>query len=232
MQTVSLEEGFRAKLRAHALAPLWELVRAAIPVGRAAARTSAHCWRYAQLRPLLLEAADNVPVEKAERRVLVLSDPGRGPDALQATGTIYAGIQILLPGEHAPTHRHTPSAARIVIEGRGGFTIVRGRRFAMERGDVVLTPSGEWHDHGHDGSEPVTWLDVLDLPVFSVAEASCAENGAPERNPDDRLSTLGCALPAVGLAPSPARMRRTDYPQLRFAWRTTRTALWDLLRTS
>src|SRR5262245_21985177 len=116
MEQIPLDEAFRANIRAHALAPLWELLRAAIPVGRPAARTSAHCWRYAAIRPLLLEAASKVPVEKAERRVLVLSDPGRGSDALQATGTLYAGIQILLPGEQAPTHRHTPSAARILIE--------------------------------------------------------------------------------------------------------------------
>src|SRR5690242_13836720 len=154
---VRLDDSFRAALRAHALSPLWEQLGAAIPNGRPAARTIPHCWRYAELRPLLLEAGRTVPVQTAERRVLVLGDPGRGETVLQATGTVYAGIQLLLPGERAPTHRHTPSAARVVIEGRGGTTTVGGRRCPMERGDLILTPSGEWHDHEHAGDTPVTW---------------------------------------------------------------------------
>jgi gentisate 1,2-dioxygenase len=225
-----LDDTLRSALGAQALAPLWELLRGAIPLGRPAARTTAHCWSYGELKPLLLEAARRVPLATAERRVLVLTDPGRGPAALQATGTIYAGIQILLPGECAPTHRHTPSAARIVIEGRGGFTTVRGRRCEMARGDVVLTPSGEWHDHGHDGSEPVTWLDVLDLPVFTAAEAACAENGDPEINREDPLVALSVKLRTAGLAPASGYVRRTAYPQLRFPWQATRTALLELLR--
>src|SRR5262245_61014445 len=126
--TVPLDEAFRTSLSAQSLAPLWELLSAAIPIGRPAARTVAHRWRYADVRPLLLSVARAVPVEKGEPRVLVLCDKGRSAEALQITGSLYAGIQLLLPGEQAPTHRHTPSAARVVIEGSGGYTVVNGRR--------------------------------------------------------------------------------------------------------
>ena len=36
----------------------------------------------------------------------------------------------------------------------------------MTRGDVILTPTWNWHDHGKDGSGPMIWLDGLDLPSF------------------------------------------------------------------
>src|SRR2546429_96397 len=84
------------------------------------------------LLPLLLRAGELTPVEKAERRVLILSDPGRGPGAMRVSGPIFCGMQLLLPGEKAPAHRHTPSAARVVIEGEGAYTIVNGEKCMME----------------------------------------------------------------------------------------------------
>jgi len=66
-----------------------------------------------------MRAGELTPVEKAERRVLFLIDPGRGPGSMQVTSTLYVGFQLLMPGEVAPAHKHTPSAARIVVEGDG-----------------------------------------------------------------------------------------------------------------
>ena len=39
-------------------------------------------WRYPQVRELLMQAANLTPIEKAERRVLVLCNPGLGIDNL------------------------------------------------------------------------------------------------------------------------------------------------------
>ena len=71
-----------------------------------------------------------------------------------------------MPNETARAHRHTAFAMRFIIEGQGGFTAVHGRRIQMQRGDVILTPTWNWHDHGKDGSGPMIWLDGLDLPNF------------------------------------------------------------------
>lgn len=71
-----------------------------------------------------------------------------------------------MPNETAPAHRHTAFACRFIIEGQGGFTAVHGKRIRMQRGDVILTPTWNWHDHGKDGSGPMIWLDGLDLPNF------------------------------------------------------------------
>ena len=92
--------------------------RAAAAAGAAHGYAAAH-WRWTAIRPLLLRAGELTPMEKAERRVLVLANPGRGLDNLQASATIYLGMQLVLPGETAPNHRHTPNAARIVVEGEG-----------------------------------------------------------------------------------------------------------------
>jgi gentisate 1,2-dioxygenase len=72
----------------------------------------------------------------------------------------------VLPGETAPAHRHRAFALRFIIEGSAGFTAVEGEKIEMHRGDVILTPSWQWHDHGNEGTGPVIWLDGLDLPLW------------------------------------------------------------------
>ena len=75
------------------------------------------------------------------------------------------GLQLILPGEVAPAHRHTQSALRFVVEGRGAYTAVNGERTTMQPGDFIITPSWTWHDHGSDADGPVVWLDGLDIPL-------------------------------------------------------------------
>ncbi len=220
-----LPSDYRAALGALHLAPLWPAMRVLLPHHRPQSPTVPHRWAYRALRPLLLEAGRLTPVEKAERRVLVLCDPGR-EGALQATATIYAGLQLLLPGERAANHRHTPSAARVVVEGRGGYTTVEGEKLPMAEGDLILTPGGEWHEHGHEGEEPVVWLDALDLPLFVALDASYAEPGALQR-PLNRVDASESDYLAAGLVPhrSPAQPQRGRYPQRRFPWARTEAAL-------
>ena len=89
---------------------------------------------------------------------------------------MYAGMQLILPGETAPAHRHTPSALRFILEGEGAFTAVAGERTTMRRGDFVITPSWAWHDHGAEGDTPCAWLDGLDLPLVQFFEAGFNEH--------------------------------------------------------
>ena len=151
------------------LAPLWTVLHALLPQERVT-RAVPHRWRWAEVRGPLLAAARLVPMEQAERRVLVLRNPGLG-GAYAATATLFAGLQIILPGETAPSHHHTPAALRLIVEGRGAFTTVDGVKCAMEPGDLIVTPPMRWHDHGHEGTEPVIWLDGLDIPLVRSFEA-------------------------------------------------------------
>ncbi|WP_343116056.1 cupin domain-containing protein [Ostreiculturibacter nitratireducens] len=221
---------YREAMTAAGVAPLWPMMRNVLPHGAPKPVTKPGFWSYAAVRPLLVRAGELTPVEKAERRVLVLSDPGRGAGAMLATPSIYIGLQLLLPGETAPAHRHTPSAARIIVEGKGGFTVVDGEKLPMEVGDLVLTPGGEWHDHGHEGTEPVVWLDALDLPLFVYLEGSYAEE-APLQAQRNRPDASQVEYLASGLAPARGRgaqVRR--YPMMRYPWVRTEAALREMAK--
>lgn len=225
-----LPEDYRRDMAAAGVAPLWPMMRNVLPHGAPQPITRPGYWRYEAIRPLLHRAGELTPVEKAERRVLVLSDPGRGVGAMQATASIYLGLQYLLPGETAPAHVHTPSAVRIIVEGDGGYTVVDGEKLPMKEGDLVLTPGGEWHDHGHEGTEPVIWLDALDLPLFVYLEGSYAKEGplqAQRNRPDASQVEYG----APGLAPS-RRLGQSPrrYPMMRYPWTRTEAALRELER--
>jgi gentisate 1,2-dioxygenase len=208
--------------------PLWPSLRALLPHGKPARNTQPTHWRYRDIRPQLLRAGTLTPIEKAERRVLVLANPGHGLDAMRATATIYIGMQLILPGETAPNHRHTPSAVRFVVEGKGGFTVVNGEKLLMQKGDLILTPPGLWHEHGHEGEGPVIWLDALDLPLVYGMEASFSLEGPSQQidQPEGAGKTrygLGGLLPYATLD-----AQRSPYPMLRFAWHDVKQALGGL----
>lgn len=220
-----LPEDYRDDMTAAGVAPLWPMMRNVLPHGAPQPATRPGHWTYGAVRPLLMRAGELTPVEKAERRVLVLSDPGRGAGAMQATASIYLGMQLLLPGETAPAHVHTPSAVRIIVEGTGGYTVVDGEKLPMLEGDLVLTPGGEWHDHGHEGDGPVVWLDALDLPLFVYLEGSYATEG-PLQAQRNRPDASQVEYLSSGLAPTrrPGETPRR-YPMMRYPWERTKAAL-------
>ena len=221
-----LPQEYRDAMTDIAVVPLWPQMRKVLPHNAPLPVTKPHCWSYQEIRPLLLRAGELTPVEKAERRVLFLVDPGRGPGAMQVSPTIYIGLQLLLPGETAPAHVHTPSAARIVVEGEGGYTVVDGDKLPMKAGDLILTPGGCWHDHGHEGKDPVIWLDALDLPLFYYLEGSYAIEG-PLQAPRNRPDPSEVEYRASGLVPSRRRDKPAPsaYPMMRFPWERTEAAL-------
>src|SRR6266852_8411287 len=105
-------------------APLWEVLAKLVTPEPVSACVPA-MWRYDEIRPLLMDAGRLITAKEAERRVLVLENPGlRG--ASQITGSLYAGLQLVMPGEITPSHRHSAAALRFVIEGEGAYTAVNG----------------------------------------------------------------------------------------------------------
>src|SRR5271166_4717192 len=105
--------------------------------------------------------------------------PGIAPD--QPRTARGANIQIVMPGEIARAHRHSAAALRLIIEGRGGYTVVNGERVPMYPGDLVLTPNWSWHDHANDTDMPMIWLDGLDTPLVRMLEAGFYEEYHEER---------------------------------------------------
>ena len=161
------------------LTPLWEILHALVPP-QPTSKAQAALWRYDELRPYLLRSGDLISAEEAVRRVLILENPGlKGQSRI--TPSLYAGLQLILPGEVAPSHRHTQTALRFVVEGEGAYTAVEGERATMYEGDFIITPNWGWHDHGCDADQPVVWLDGLDIPMLQFFEAGFAENGDEAR---------------------------------------------------
>src|SRR5258706_9249822 len=218
-----LPRDYREALTKQNLVPLWPNLRSVLPPRKPQPKTKPACWSYQALRPLLLKAGELTPVEKAERRVLVLANPGHGLENMQASAAMYLGMQLLLPGEWAPAHRHTPNAVRVIVEGEAAYTTVNGEKCVMSRGDLILTPSGQWHEHGHDGDQPVVWLDILDLPLVYYMEASYHIDGPRQTvRPDrgDLIYAKGGIVPSVDF-----ERAEKPYPMLRYPWGEARSAL-------
>ena len=138
-----------------------------------------YLWRWRDLRPQAMRAAQLVGTQQAERRVLRLTNPEL--PGVSASNTLVANIQIVMPGEIARAHRHSGAALRLIIEGGGGYTVVNGERVPMYPGDLVLTPNWTWHDHANDTDAPMIWLDGLDTPLVRMLEAGFYEEYHQER---------------------------------------------------
>jgi gentisate 1,2-dioxygenase len=162
--------------------PLWTMMdRMVTPFPHP--RAVPHLWSYEKMRPLLFRAGELVTAAEAERRVFQLINPAMA--APHTTDTIYAGLQLIKPGEVARAHRHIAFALRFIIEGDAAFTAVGGEKVTMDRGDLILTPSWNFHDHGHEGSTPMIWLDGLDLPFYHNVPVNFAQPYVTEQYPSE-----------------------------------------------
>jgi gentisate 1,2-dioxygenase len=168
-------EAFYSHIADFNLAPLWERLHSLVTAQPVTPCLPA-IWHYRDVRPCLMQSGGLITAQEATRRVLILENPGlKGQTSI--THSLFAGLQLILPGEVAPAHRHTQSALRFIIEGDGAYTAVDGERTAMHPGDFVITPSWTWHDHGNDTQAPMVWLDGLDVPLVRLLDASFAEPG-------------------------------------------------------
>jgi len=187
-------------------------------------------WRYADMRPQLLRAAELITTQQAERRVLMLENPGL-PATGYITSSLYSGLQIILPGEVARAHRHASNAMRFIIEGSGAYSTVEGERVPMHPGDFVLTPYWTWHDHGHTGSEPVIWLDALDNPFAQMFGTMFRENYPYEAQAVSLPAGDTAARYGAGLLPVEHRFAKLASPLLAYPYGRTRETLDQLAKS-
>jgi gentisate 1,2-dioxygenase len=183
----------------HNLAPLWEVLHNLIP-NEPVTPCKPALWKYRDARPYLMEAGKLITAKEAIRRVLILENPGlRGESCI--TQSLYAGLQLILPGEIAPSHRHSQSALRLIVEGSGAYTAVDGERTTMRPGDFIITPSWTWHDHGHPGAEPVVWMDGLDIRIVQTFAAQFHEVYPEEEQPVTHSEGASVARYGSNMAP-------------------------------
>jgi gentisate 1,2-dioxygenase len=211
-------EAYYARIGASNLTPLWEVLRGLIVKEPRSPALPVH-WRYDEIRPFIMDAGKLITAKEAERRVLVLENPGLKGKS-QITSSLYAGLQLILPGEVAPAHRHSQSALRFIVEGKGAFTAVDGEKTIMEPGDFVITPSWTWHDHGNESREPMVWMDGLDIPIVAAFDAQFAEPYPQESHPatrpvGDSLARYGSGMLPVGYERKVPTSPVFNYPYVR-----------------
>jgi gentisate 1,2-dioxygenase len=226
----SIESDFHQRMHAAHVHGLWEL--ASQMTGRPEPRAIPYLWPAALLEALVRESGEVVPVGE-ERRALQLFNPGLD-GRWATTNSMIAAVQLLLPGETARAHRHTPVAIRFIMQGDGAYTAVDGERVYMAPGDLVLTPSWAWHDHGNETGGPVVWMDGLDVPLVQFLDAMFfSMYGDAREFPQTRSPNASARLHGhAGLAPTWVKERPQSSPLLLYAWDTTWAALGALRDTA
>ena len=223
-------ETYYSNLENYSVGPLWQVpwVQNRSMVQEPKSRAAPHVWSWKDLRPQALKAAELVGTEQAERRALMLLNPGLS-GRVATTNSLFAAFQIVLPGEVAAAHRHTPSALRFMIESSGGYTTVEGERLRMFPGDLVLTPNWTWHDHGNDTDQPMIWMDGLDLPLVHLLESAFYDSFSEDVQPITRASNSSLAKYGQGgLRPSWEQPTASHSPLMHYPWDQTWEALKNL----
>lgn len=214
---------FHETMAASNLQPLWDRYDDLLPE-EPTAPDRPMIWRWQDLLPFIDRAARDVSMDQAERRVLMLVNPDFDGKVVTTTN-LFAGMQILEPGEKARPHRHTPSAMRFIVDGSGGATIVNGKRCEMQPGDLILTPNWAWHEHLNDSDRRIVWLDALDVPLAHNLGTVFSQRGKPNEFVDDLSAVSDGAFAAGGLVPESDAERTPYSPMFRYPWEATLGAL-------
>jgi len=195
-------QAYYDRISKYDMAPLWEKLRELV-ASEPRTQCAPAIWRFRDVKAMVMESAELISAKEAERRVLVLENPAlRGQSRI--TQTLYAGLQLIMPGEIAPAHRHTASAIRFIVDGAGAYTSIEGERTYMSPGDFVLTANWAAHDHGNTTDKPMIWLDVLDLPTVNFFESMFAEHLDDESQAVRRQDGDSVAFFASGVLPDGA----------------------------
>ena len=229
-QTTAQREAYYERIDPHHMAPLWTRLKSLVPEAPAPVGVPHH-WCYADVRPYVLESAEHISAKEAERRVLILENPGLKGSS-QITNSLYAGLQLIMPGEVAPAHRHTQSALRFIVEGSGAYTAVDGEKTTMQPGDFVITPSWTFHHHGNESNAAMVWLDGLDIPLVALFNSTFREDHPADEAPLTRPEGDALARYGSGLLPVGHRGTSLNSPVFNYPYERTREALHALTRAN
>lgn len=228
-------EAFYQELAGHNAGAFWKRANAIEP-WEPETRYRPTLWRYAEMRDMCLRALDLVKPEEAGRRVVtLLNDSEAGRENVAVCGWLFSGMQAMRPGEITPAHKHTASAHRFIMEGKGAYTVVDGHHITLGANDYVLTPNGAWHDHGVvAGGEVSIWQDGLDIPLMNSLETNFyAVYDQPAQTAAFPVDDLPLSYGGAGLRPEGVPAWEKPYsPVLVYRWEATRDALWNLAKVS
>jgi len=222
---VKTEDRFHQLIHQNHMWGLWEIASQMTPHPRPEAVP--YQWKWSLLKEVVKQSSTAVPVGD-ERRAMQLFNPGLNGQ-WATTNTLIAAVQVLLPGEVARAHRHSPAAIRFIIEGHGAYTAVEGEKVIMQPGDFVLTPAWQWHDHGNETNETVVWMDGLDVPLTKALNAMFFEMHQDIKASHGKPVNGSKALYGHGkLTPTWTKERPRFSPLMLYSWDQTAEALHDL----
>ena len=229
--TAALEELYRGFER-ELLVPLWTEIGDLMPL-HPRSKAAPHLWRWDRLVELAGQAGRIVPVGRGgERRAIALANPALGGKPY-ATPTLWAAIQYLMPGEDAPEHRHSQHAFRFVVEGEGVWTVVNGDAVRMSRGDFLPQGGWNWHAHHNAATQPMAWIDGLDIPFSYYTESQFFEVGREQISADEQCTPDRSRSERLwghpGLRPLSQPDAPAASPLLAYRWVDTDRALSDQL---
>lgn len=219
------EDAFHELIHRNHMWGLWEIASQMTPQPRPEA--IAYQWKWSLLEQVVKQSATAVPVGD-ERRAMQLFNPGLNGQ-WATTNTLIAAVQVLLPGEIARAHRHTPAAIRFIMQGNGAYTAVEGEKVVMREGDLILTPSWQWHDHGNETGETVVWMDGLDVPLTKALNCIFFQMHDARRAGESKPVNGSKALYGHGhLAPTWVKERPRFSPLMLYSFDQTMAALHAL----
>src|SRR5580658_2133344 len=223
----AMRQDYYARIDRHGMKPLWTVMSSLIH-DEPQSRCAPAIWHFDDVKALVMESGGLISADEAKRRVLILENPALRGES-RVTNTLFAGIQMIMPGEVAPAHRHVSSAIRFVLDGEGAYTAVEGEKAFMSHGDFVITANWAPHDHANPSDKPMLWLDVLDAPAINFFETSFAEdfeNPTQEttRQNGDSLSFYGSGVLPDG---TPAK---NHTPVINYTYARTRPIVERMLQ--
>jgi len=218
------DDAFHQRIHSNHMWGLWELAAAMTP--HPVPQAIPFMWKASLIDSIVKESGAAVPVGN-ERRAMQLFNPGLNRWA--TTNTLIAAIQVLLPGEVARAHRHSPTAIRFIMDGNGAYTAVEGEKVVMQEGDLILTSNWLWHDHGNETDHTVVWMDGLDVPLVQALDAMFFEMFPDKQFPATKPLNGSESMYGHGrLSPTWVKEVPQASPLLLYSWDQTREALHAL----
>lgn len=178
-------------------------------------------WKWADVEACMTKVTELVSLKDAIRRNIGLVNP-----TASGLPRLSLGLQVVLPGEQAPSHRHTAAAIRFVVKGTAdAFNLGQGEPMPFEEGDLITNPHLTFHGHVNHGDGPVMWLDGLD-GRFAGLSYEFREDYEGQEQVD--LGRVGYSNKVFGHARPSSAQHALQPPPFRYPWAETREALMAL----
>lgn len=181
-------------------------------------RPGPYLWKWADVEACMTKVTELVSLKDAIRRNIGLVNPTAGGQP-----RLSLGLQVVLPGEQAPSHRHTAAAIRFVVKGTSNaFNLGAGEPMPFEEGDLITNPHLTFHGHVNNGDGPVMWLDGLDGRFAGLAYEFRDDYEGQEPVKVDRVGQSNRLFSHV--RPASTEMS-VQPPPFRYPWSDTWAAL-------